>query len=50
MPEDQRSFSSYLFRRDLIRFHLANSRKIVSDLNQAGRGIDYRVSGEYSND
>lgn len=48
MPEDQRSFSSYLFRRDLIRFHLANSRKIVSDLKQAGRSIDYHVSGEYS--
>ena len=40
MPEDQRSFSSYLFRRDLIQFQLANSRKIVSDLKQAGRGID----------
>ena len=40
MPEDQRSYSSYLFRRDLIQFQLANSRKIVSDLKQAGRGID----------
>ena len=40
MPEDQHSYSSYLFRRDLIQFQLANSRKIVSDLKQAGRGID----------
>ena len=40
MPEDQHSYSSYLFRRDLIQFQLANSRKIVSDLKQAGRGVD----------
>ena len=48
MPEDRHSCSAYLFWRDLIRFNLANFPKIVPDLKKAGRGIDYLVSGEYS--